>query len=279
MSAGAPRKVVAVRDYHGAMRVALAGLVAGLAIVAAGCGGSENGATAEPVSAHVGGAAAVSPANASVYAALDTSSGSDQWQQLRKLRGGDELVANALDALGARGLDWERDVRSALGPQTALVVLPGARGGVLLTKPADRAKLDALAARAQPPLATGDVEDGWVALARTHDELDAFRAALARGALADDSGFQNAVADLQGDALVTVYARPGGLTRTLGSVGPGPVAATVSVEHDGLHVEGIAHTAEAHAAYAPELFDRVPADAAAAVSLEGVHGLLASLGT
>src|SRR5438034_825257 len=183
MSAGAPRKVVAVRDYHGAMRVALAGLVAGLAIVAAGCGGSENGATAEPVSAHVGGAAAVSPANASVYAALDTSSGSDQWQQLRKLRGG------------------------------------------------------------------------------------------------DDSGFKNAVADLQGDALVTVYARPGGLTRALGSVGPGPVAATVSVEHDGLHVEGIAHTAEAHAAYAPKLFDRVPADAAAAVSLEGVHGLLASLGT
>ena len=174
------------------------------ALLAAGCGGGENltGPAARTQSA-----AALAPADSAGYVGVDTNLDSTQWGHLEVLLDrfpdGDRLIDWLVDELDDEGASWEQDVQPALGPVSA-VVLRG-REPVVLVQPEDRAALDALLAKADARQVTADLEDGWVAIARTQAQLDAFRSAAERGRLDADSAFREAMAGLPEDSLASVY--------------------------------------------------------------------------
>src|SRR6185312_10082827 len=93
-------------------------LVAALALVLAGCGG-----TTGPGS---GGADFV-PASAPLYLAINTDLGSSQWDTVNELANKFPDKQKAIDSikqqLTKNGLDWDEDVKPALGPELDLVML------------------------------------------------------------------------------------------------------------------------------------------------------------
>ncbi len=261
-------------------------LVAVAALVAvAGCGGSVSNAG----SAAGTGAASIAPANAVAYVGVVTDDGSEQWQALQTLLDrfpdGDKLLQGIADDLSDEGLDWQRDIRPALGPETAIVVLPGRNNAVVLTKPTLRAKLEALLNRTADSATTRSLDDGWVAAAETAATLDAFQAAVKQGTLADEDVFTEAVDRLPEGSVATVFVRPGVVaaatsssTEMLGPLGVGLnrdlgfewASAAVVPADDGLGVEGYAKLVEdPPASYEPKLLERVPADAVAVMSFHG----------
>src|SRR5918995_5035975 len=163
-----------------------------LALAVIGCGGSDETSATGGDSA-----AGIAPASAAAYVAVDSDLDSDQWQQAQELLdrfpGKDRLLAELREELGEEDIDWERDIDPALGPETAIVVLDGENDVVGLTKPDDRAKLDALLRRLNED---GDSDyvlreiDGWTAIADTAEVLDAFERGADAATLADDDRFQ-----------------------------------------------------------------------------------------
>lgn len=191
------------------MRVRL-GVIALLActVVLAGCGGRA----AERGGGPAGGAAAgVVPADVALYVSLDTDFDGEEWRQAEDLLGkfpdGDQLLDRLLADLQADDLDFEQDVKPALGREVALVVQDVRSAGpsfVGLTQPRDRQKFDELAAQSDAPLVTEDVE-GWVAFAEDQATIDRFK--RAQGArLADSDEFAAAMDGLEagiGDVYVS----------------------------------------------------------------------------
>ena len=121
------------------MRI-ISGLLAAaaLAVAAAGCG--ETGAA--------GSADSVVPASALAYVSVDSSFEGDQWRAvsglLEEVPDGEGLLEDLLEkATAEAGLEGDPDLRNALGPEVALVVLevptdPEADPPVvILTKPDD----------------------------------------------------------------------------------------------------------------------------------------------
>lgn len=262
-------------------------------LAVSGCGGAPV-STSAPRGAE---AASVAPADTAAYVGIVTDDDSQQWQRLESLVGrfpdGDRLIGSIARQLSGQGLDWEHDVKPALGPVTAIVLLPGAKEPVVLTKPSLRAKLDALLGRTGKNTVTAPLDDGWFAVAEHQAALDAFDAAATKGDLADEQAFQEAVGELPADALATVYVRPAALAGSLPKLPIGitpsaaplaaagkveSVAAAVVVEEDGLRVEGAVRSDDALATgYDPVLLDRVPGDAVLAVSFHGSKDLAQQL--
>jgi hypothetical protein len=179
------------------LRTALAAFLA-LALVA-GCGGDERA---------TGSAANVAPASAAAFVALDTDLAGDQWQAVDRLlrrfpatRGG---VPDLLSKLEGDGLDFERDVRPALGPEVDVVVID-ARTAVLLTQPADAAKFRALVERHD---GVAREIDGWWVAAESEAALDRFEEGRADGSLADEDAYADPVGELPEQALATAWADP-----------------------------------------------------------------------
>ena len=91
-------------------------LVAALLPVLAGCGSGSD----------VGGAADVVPADVFLYASVDTDFDGEGWAALEEFAarfpGGDNLlaVARRRGQLGEEGIDFETDVKPALGDEVAL---------------------------------------------------------------------------------------------------------------------------------------------------------------
>ena len=186
-------------------RYALILAVASLAFVPGCAGSSSSLAGAE--------GAKVAPASALAFVSVNADPTSEQWQSaetlLDEFPGYDELLGKTLGALEEEGLDFERDVVPALGPEIDVVLLPAAGEGrdpepVLLTQPPDRAKLDALLAKLDHPHAVVEI-DGWTAVADESATLDALTAPGTER-LADSDAFTEAMAELDDDALVRVYA-------------------------------------------------------------------------
>ena len=193
--------------------VALAGAIMLLAL-AAGCGGgggggSSSGGGKQASSGGVAGAgAAALPASAPAFIALSTDFDSDQWKQIEalgaKFPGYETLLAQGRKQLAAQGVDFERDVKPALGPEVDLAWLDFKSSDhfVFVTKPSDPKKLDALVAKAKQPPARADV-NGYVALAKTKALVDS--ASSATGHLSDDPSFKEAMAALPGGDVVRAF--------------------------------------------------------------------------
>jgi len=273
-------------------------LSAVLALVATGCGGSDAG----------GGAAEIVPADVALYASLDTDFEGDQWQAadalVRRFPDGPRLVQQLLDDLESEeGVDFEQDVKPALGPEVAVVMLEFPQGGddpavVLLTQPEDEAKLQALLEKSDEPLVSEAVE-GWTAVSDQQSSLDAFAEASGGESLAEADAFQNATEGLEGDALGNLYVSGDALQRAAESA-PGfssegfdaflpggrfpSFALTVLAEDEGARLQGNAIFAEdleesglVGPAYDAELPEAVPAGVLFYLSFSDLEGQFSNL--
>jgi Protein of unknown function (DUF3352) len=268
-----------------------------LACTLVGCGADEKAAT--------GGGAEIVPASAPVFISIDSDLGSSQWQTvddlLHKFPGRPQLLAAIRSALRDEGLDYEQDVKPALGHEIDVVWLDFASGGqnvVGLTQPKDEAAFRRLVEkgnREDPDnaLVLGEVE-GWTVLADSQAKIDRFRAAAAKGAeLADDETFTDAIGELPEDALVKAYAKGENLTtlfqralqefqgtgtdtHDLGVPAEGSpefISAALAAEGDGLRLAG-ATRAESEpktkaTVFKSTLIGEVPGDAIAFLTFRG----------
>jgi hypothetical protein len=236
-----------------------------LALLAAGCGGGSSNTGAGGSS--IPGGAGIVRGGLVGFVAIDSDTGSDQWQQLdelaQKFPGRDRAIAHIEEELTKEGVDYESDVKPALGPELDLAIASAGTEQstrvVGLTKPDDPAKLEALVAKLNSTDSGDDdavyreLEDGWYAI--SHSQL-AITSVLKgdRTALADDDTFKQAMGKLPGDALVKAFldgrrlsalvsqaAASGGRSvdpSLLGLDNLEYVAVSASAEDDGIRIRG-----------------------------------------
>ena len=203
--------------------ISAAAVAAAAVLTATGCAGA--GASG---SSSLGGAAALVPADARVFVALDSDLSSAQWRAVDGLLGAfparDALLTRLQQAFEKRGkVSWDEDVRPALGPELDLVALRGPpRQVVALTQPADAAKLHALLAKLGGGLVSRQI-GGWTAIATSADAFGAL--AHVTATLADAQPYRDATAELAPEALVHAYTDGSQARRLLLSL-PGQAVAT-----------------------------------------------------
>ena len=272
------------------LAVVLAGLLSS-ALLAAGCAGPKAPAGSVPESA------SVAPADAAAWVSLTTDEGSEQWMKADRLLslfpGARSQLLDAIRAgLQEEGLEWSRDVAPALGPEVAIVATPDGQP-IVLTKPDDADKLVALTKTMDGETISGEI-DGWTALAQRQEDLDAYRAALDRGALSAETSFTDALDGMPAEALARAWVNgrtlkdmiPGLLGATGGyspdgsgaspqenpfDLGLDSLAMAIAVEDDGVQLALSATTTKATdgTRFEPKLVGKVPADAVAALSFGG----------
>jgi hypothetical protein len=275
-------------------------LIAMLALIAAGCGGSTT--TAGGVGTGPSPAAELKP-GALVYWETATDPGSDQWQQaeelLRRFPDGEKWLAQLRKKITAEGLDWEEDVKPALGETSAVAVYPGSgdEAGLVvgLTNPTDPdktvalvKKLDEQSLAPSKPTVTRVVGD-WVVVAENEAALDAAVKTAGGGSLAGDDSFTSAMATLPDDALSRIYADPAAALETFGSADAEVAgtfrmlgldrldfaAAWAKAKDEGAELglsaggEGASGLLGASEPYSSTLLDRVPDDALVFLSFQG----------
>jgi hypothetical protein len=256
------------------MRAAVAALGLGLLLVAAGCGSS----TAATDSASGTDVARLVPASAIAYVSADARLDSKAWRTIT-------------DLLGpvATDLNYERDIKPALGDRVDLAVLGVDNGkpeAVAFVKPTDEAKLRTLATKFDRGDEHYTVEQigGWSVVADSPAAFQAVRdAGGAASSLADSADFKSAMSQVGDATFATVYASGSGaeqlppklraLVRVAGS--PRWVAAGVTVDDNALRVDARAEGGTSPAAYRPSLLSDVPSGAILAVSFKDVDQLLA----
>ena len=261
-------------------KVALVLVVAALSLPAVGCGeGSSPGAAG----------ASVAPAATQVFVSVDTSFDSSEWEAGRSLLGkfpdGDRAVDWVLDELGGKGVDFEEDVKPALGPETDFVALDVAGDGkvVGLTQPDDKAKLERLLGKSDEPVVSREI-DGWVAFSDTEANLDEFERLRADGTLEDDGEYQKVSGEVADDGIAHVFVAGSALGSTplaglFGADAPS-LALSLDPQEDGIHIEGAASPANGDLfadEFSAQLPDQVPAGAflyAGASDLERQLGTL-----
>jgi hypothetical protein len=271
------------------MHVARIGLLIALVLVVSGCGAKKQASA-------TGGAKIVS-ATAPLFISIDSDLSSDQWQQvdelLGKFPGYEQGLAEARSSLESEsGLDYEQDIKPAMGDEICFVWLDFANGGenvVVLTKPKDVDAFRRLIEKANEKEAVQAVsveQEGWFALSDTQEKLDHFREQAASGEkLSDNAVFKDALAELPNEALVHVYARGESIVEALRSF-PGMAAtplradqrpeflsAALTAEGSGFRLLAAGRVeAEPKARIEPfesKLLGDVPADAVAFLTFRG----------
>ena len=184
-----------------------------LTIFAASCGGQ----------AEVGSEAAkFAPADAAVFAVINTDFESEQYDTARtllnKFPDGDRATAFFLDELANQGIDFDEDVRPALGPEVGVVVFDvsaDTASVVGFTQPRDRQKLTELLEQAEDqPLVTREIE-GWTVFAEEEAMLDAFEQRRKGGSIADSDDFQNTMSTVSQDGIASAYVDGSALTEAV----------------------------------------------------------------
>src|SRR4051812_24206086 len=259
-----------------------------LAALLAGCGSSAKTSSS---GGSIPAGASVLRAGVLAFVSVDSDTGSSQWQQLDKLAqkfpGRDQLVTHLQQQFTAQGVDYENDVKPALGPEVDVAAFTGKDAiatAVALTKPDDTAKFKALVAKldANNDKAVYREVNGWYLLASSQAAIT--QALAGSSTLADDANFKQAMGKLPGDSLVKVYAdgqRLGAAVKRSGASGqvdPSTlgldklqyVAVAATAEDQGLHVHGASSGGTAGAAdFASELIGGVPGDAFALLDFKG----------
>lgn len=260
-----------------------------LVLTLLGCGADDQPGTA--------GGAEIVPADVPVFVSIDSDLRSDQWQQvdelLSKFPAREQLMGEVRSTMKEdSGLDYEDDVKPALGDEVDLVWLDLANGGenvVGLTKPKDE---DAFQRMVEKGNSTGPDDliceelDGWFVCADTRAKIDRFTAMSDDNKLADEELFKDALAELPDEALVHVYVRGQSITDALKDLDlpgsplplgagqrPEYLSAALAAEGSGLRLVGAGRAAEATEGQAEpfesKLLDVVPADAVAFLTFKG----------
>jgi Protein of unknown function (DUF3352) len=271
-------------------RPLLALLVALLALPLAACGGGGGGKGSSATTSGEGGAAIV-PKTAPLLIRLDSTFDSPQWTALnallKKFPDGDKLFSG----IAGPGVDFEQDVKPALGPETDLFALNGQdlQNDVFLgaTQPDDQAKFDALLAKDEDKPVSEEIE-GWQVIADKRETIDRYKLAKRGGALADSADYKAAIDSLPA-AVATVYVDGPTLSRELSKdaktgTGSGPVpgvgriswlAGAVSAEEKGFALDLRLKGDELEVTpFTSELAAQVPADVALFVDVKGLDAAL-----
>lgn len=260
----------------------------------AGCGSSTASGPA---------GASVAPASSQLFLTVDTSFGSDQWEAARdlleKFPDGDKGVDFLLKELSEEGIDFERDVKPALGPETDLVGLDvvADEGTVVgLTQPADAQKLKDLLAKSDEPLVTREV-DGWTAFADSEAVLDRFEKERAEGTLASSDDFNEALEEVDDEALARLYVNGSAVQEGIegeGNLPPGALATllpggkipsfavSLKAEANGVRVQGAAKLGGESGGIVGEPFEaelpnEVPAGAIVYIGFNNLESQLSAL--
>ena len=235
-------------------RPAFAALLAALSVLLAACGGG--GAGSEGTGTIPAGAE-FAPASAAAYVVVETDTESEQWRNAERLAdrfpGRDEALARFHRALEDEDLDWERDVKPALGDEVHAVSfdLSSDDNAVVFTKPDDPAKLEQLLRKGDDDVVSRRIE-GWSVIAESEALLDRFEQERERASLADVPSFEDAMEALPEQAIGRVYLRgeplqnaveegveeeggPANLTERAGRLQA--FAAAASAEEDGVRTE------------------------------------------
>src|SRR5262249_12848327 len=190
--------------------------------------------------------------------------------------------------LTKQGLDYERDVKPALGPEFDVGVSPNLNSEAVvgLTKPDDPAKFKALAAKGHDgsPAVTRDLGDGWWGIADKASDFDA----VLKGSLqplSQSDSLAAAMDKLPGDALVRAYLDGPELNRlakqhstdasgldtsALGLDGLKYLAFSLSAEDNGLRLRGASSGGSLGGKdFSSKLLDGIPGDAFAAFDFLG----------
>ena len=283
------------------LRALVVVLVTSLAVVAAGCGGSSASSAA---------GAEVAPASAPVFISVNTDFEGDQIATFRtlldKFPGSAGLLRMALAELEQDDVDFEQDVKPALGPELDIVVLDLGQGAdapdpevVALLQPGDPAKLDALLEKdtGGTPYVKEEVDD-WTVLADSQASIDHFKEMRSSGGTLADSGrFADAMEGLPDDALARAYVNADAIVEAYRVAGPlggaqafdqlfpngvPSVGATVSAEEGGLRFQATGKTTQPTDTFEASLPDELPAGALAYVGFnnlaKGVRESLNSAG-
>ncbi|HSC49622.1 MAG TPA: DUF3352 domain-containing protein [Gaiellaceae bacterium] len=266
-------------------------LLASLAFVLAACGSGASSSSSTGGSPPAG--AALLRSDLLGFVSIDSDLGSSQWQTFDKLwqkfPSHDTWLRQIEQSLAKQNLDYERDVKPALGPELDVGIAPsGSTEAVVgVTKPDDPAKLKQLAAKGSngTPAVTRDLGDGWWAIADKASDFDAVLKGSGEPLSGSDS-FTTAIGKLPGDALVRAYldgpqldqlvkqrtpSNTSGLDPSaLGLQGLKYVAVSLSAEDDGLRLQGASSGGNLGGKeFASKLLDGVPSDAFAAIDFLG----------
>jgi hypothetical protein len=256
-------------------RLVLGLLVALCALPLAACGGGGPAAGES--------AAGVVPAGIPAYISINTDFDGDQIEQARALLdrfpGWDGALALIEAGLEEDGdVDFQQDVRPALGPVLDIAVLEVPRDGaeapaVVLLQPDDPAKLDALLAKSpagEEPVST-EIED-WTVVAQDQATLDRFQQARGDESLEGSEAFENAMDGLEDDALVKAYVAAEALSRAaaeseapLGGLEQAfdvsALGSAVTAEENGFRIEAVTQTPYESESFESELLSQLPAGA------------------
>jgi hypothetical protein len=271
--------------------VALALLVSALL---AGCGGGGGGSGASSSGGGTPDSSDFVPAGAPAYVYVNSDTGGDQWSTLdslsKKFPNRQQLLTQIKTAMQQEGVDWETDVKPALGPEIGVGVLAIAGGGsaVGLMQPKDDAKFQALVKKLDSSDPTGGPTvtrkiDGWTALSDKASSIDAAAKAHDGASLADDSTFQSAMSELPDDALAKFYVdgqalknalqnSAGGSSFSTFSGTPRFIAGALEAKDDGIAFSAVAKGGQQPetASYKPTLLDQIPSGALACVSFDNL---------
>jgi hypothetical protein len=258
-------------------------------VLAAGCGGDGGGSAATGTES----AATIAPATAALYVSIDTDFDSDQWDRLNgvldRFPGKQRLTEMIRQQLSQENVDFERDVKPALGPTVEIVLLDFENEGrnvVGITKPEDEAKLRELLENADADDVVLREIDGWTAVAENDAVLDRVEQAADGDSLADSERFSDAMERLPDEALMKLFANGERATEALEKLQRRPIpervgrfvmaAMAVEAEENGVRFIGYSRFDDARIG-TPEigaLLELVPADAYAFVNFHGYDGEL-----
>jgi uncharacterized protein DUF3352 len=189
------------------------------AALVAGCGGSSGSKQQASPGSSTPGGAAVAPLSTPFLLRLNTAFDSPEWQAfdtlLRKFPDGTKLYSS----IAGQGVDFNRDVKPALGPETDLLALTAEdlnkSAFVGLTQPENEAKFLALLTKndSTPPVSE-QIAD-WRVISDDRATIDRFKRARNEGALSGSVAYKEATAELPADALATIYVNGSVLTRAI----------------------------------------------------------------
>ena len=249
---------------------------------AAGCGNSGGGGGGSAPDA-----ASIVPADALVYATVNTDTGSDQLSSAQKLIDKFPIKDKAIASLEAQALKKGIDlatILSSVGPVVDVAVLKtgATTGPVGFAKPSDEQTFDA-----QLKNLKHTTVDGWTVFAQTQALLDAVTSRSAN--LADDATYKDALPSIPSasDAIARVYAPGSSLSDAATAAGSSVPGGLDNLTKDSklawitgalTSTDGSAANLETHfketstpssSASPVSLADEIPSDALLALSLSG----------
>jgi hypothetical protein len=270
------------------------------ALVLAGCGGTTNPSS---------GAAGIVPASAALFATIDSNLGSSQWQMVNELASKFPDKQKAVDSikqqLQKKGLDWEHDVRPALGPELDVVMLDFSHAdeSVALMQPKDEGAFERAVKKGNAADSSSKLVyekfRGWTVMSDKQAAIDAFKQASgsAKRMLSGDNAFSSAMGK-GGEGILRAYvngAQVMSATRSLLGTAAGPsleklgtldwLLMTLRAKSDGIAWDTTIHGTPGKefnklSQYASNgsLQKLVPKDALLYLAFHGSKGMLGGLG-